>query len=133
MILLRPHHALCLQTFVGKGYSSGFSENMTRIHQDLNRCPGQPVSFVFGADEICRACPNLKDGVCLKEESCSELDRQVAEKLALKSGDVLSWGTVAALVKKRLLNTGAYQRICRGCSWEELCTAQREGLTNAAE
>ena len=32
---IRPHHLLCLQFFEGKGYSNGFVENMTKIHNEM--------------------------------------------------------------------------------------------------
>lgn len=99
MIRLRPHHALCLQTYVGKGYSNAFSENMTKISQALNQRPTQMVHFTLGADEICAACPNLQNGVCSKEDSCAKLDRLAWEAMALGCGEVLSWEEATQLVR----------------------------------
>lgn len=30
-VRLRPHHLLCMQTFVGNGYSEAFVENMKQV------------------------------------------------------------------------------------------------------
>ena len=36
---LRPHHLLCLQTFVGRGYSEEFVEHMTLVKKQLATDP----------------------------------------------------------------------------------------------
>ena len=126
MIRLRPHHALCLQTYVGKGYSNAFSENMTKISQAFNKRPTLLVHFTLGADEICAACPNLQNGVCSKEDSCAELDRLAWEAMALGCGEVLSWEEATQLVRQNLLETGKYHALCDGCTWEAVCTTQRQ-------
>lgn len=131
MIRLRPHHALCLQTYVGKGYSDAFAENMTKISQALAKRPTQMVHFTLGADEICEACPNLQNGVCSKEDSCAELDRLSWEAMKLGCGEVLTWAEATQLVQQNLLETGTYHALCDGCTWEGICTAQRKYGTNA--
>lgn len=131
MIRLRPHHALCLQTYVGKGYSDSFAENMTRISQALAQRPTQMVHFTLGADEICQACPNLQNGVCSKEESCGTLDQLAWTAMELGCGEVLTWAEATRLVEQNLLKTGRYHALCDGCTWEEICTAQRKHETHA--
>ncbi len=131
MIHLRPHHALCLQTYVGKGYSDSFAKNMTKISQELSQRPTQLVHFNLGADEICAACPNLQNGVCSKEESCAELDRLAWEGMALGCGEVLTWAEVTQLVQNNLVKTGKYHALCDGCTWEAVCTAQRQAQSES--
>ena len=130
MIHLRPHHALCLQTYVGKGYSDAFAKNMTQISEKLAQRPAQLVHFNLGADEICQACPHLQNGVCSKEASCAELDRLAWDAMALGCGEVLTWAEATQLVEQNLLRTGKFHQLCDGCTWEELCTARRQSLTN---
>ena len=49
---LRPHHLLCLQTFVGRGYSEEFVEHMTLVKRQLADDPGTPITLVHGADDL---------------------------------------------------------------------------------
>ena len=56
---LRPHHALCAQFFVGKGYSAQFVEHMKRVLSELDR--GADVTLTDGCDAICAGCPNNRD------------------------------------------------------------------------
>ena len=62
MIRLRPHHGMCLAYFEGKGYSDGFTGNMQHMLELLEK--GADVEMAVFGDEICKACPNLKHGVC---------------------------------------------------------------------
>ena len=34
-VRLRPHHLLCLLSYIGRGYSPAFSANMTRVARRL--------------------------------------------------------------------------------------------------
>ena len=46
---LRPHHLLCLQTFIGRGYSEEFIEHMTLVKKQLTTNPRTPITLVSGA------------------------------------------------------------------------------------
>ena len=49
---LRPHHLLCLQSFVGHGYSEEFVQQMSVVKQQLTDSPDTPVKIV---QAICSA------------------------------------------------------------------------------
>lgn len=70
MIRLRPHHGMCLAYFEGKGYSDGFTGNMQHMLELLEK--GADVEMAVFGDEICKACPNLKHGVCLLDSELRE-------------------------------------------------------------
>ena len=82
MIRLRPHHGMCLAYFEGKGYSDGFTENMQHMLELLEK--GADVEMAVFGDEICKACPNLKHGVCLSADLVEHYDRKVLEYCGLK-------------------------------------------------
>lgn len=65
---LRPHHLLCLQSFVGHGYSEEFVQQMSAVKQQLTNAPDTPVKIVRGADMLCRHCPNCKMGTCTSDK-----------------------------------------------------------------
>ena len=53
MIELRPHHILCFQSYIGKGYSSDFTDNMDYIVSKLRENPKEELCLVDGLDHIC--------------------------------------------------------------------------------
>ena len=55
---LRAHNLLCIQGFVGKGYSPEFVANMKRIVGGL--LGRTEVTVVEEPDGLCSACPNLR-------------------------------------------------------------------------
>ena len=50
-VRLRAHHLLCMLTYIGKGYSPAFTDNMTVIAGRVSA--GENVEIVDGPDEIC--------------------------------------------------------------------------------
>ena len=79
---LRPHHLLCLQSFVGHGYSEEFVQQMSVVKQQLTDSPDTPVKIVRGADMLCRHCPNCKMGTCTSDKPAI-FDQLVLNRLPL--------------------------------------------------
>ena len=50
-VRLRAHHLLCMLTYIGKGYGTAFTDNMTVIAGRVSA--GENVEIVDGPDEIC--------------------------------------------------------------------------------
>ena len=119
MIRLRPHHGMCLAYFEGKGYSDDFTENMQHMLELLEK--GAEVEMTVSGDEICKACPNLKSGVCLSADLGEHHDRKVLEHCGLKEKGSLSFREVVDNVQKNIIETGKREEICGGCQWNEIC------------
>ena len=124
IIRLRPHHALCLRHFVGKGYSPAFVENMTALHARLNDGSRQMVQIILHRDSVCAACPHDVDFACETEEKVRALDATVAEKCGLRSGQWISWQELCALIDERLMPDGSMPQVCEICEWYSLCLRQ---------
>ena len=62
-LILRGHHLLCLQGFQGYGYDENFVKNMAEINQS-RKLDDTTISITNEADDICKACPNLKNNLC---------------------------------------------------------------------
>lgn len=107
MTRLRGHHALCILSFEGKGYSSTFVENMKRIIQNL-----ETIEFVDGCDEICKACPHNKNGQCISSK-VARYDKMLREKFPLKQ---YIWNEI----KGKLRNLDLSE-ICSDCQWYSIC------------
>lgn len=94
MLRLRPHHLNCIPRFQGRGYSDEFCENMNKIKARFDS--KEEYKLVFGADDVCRCCPNLINGVCKDEAKVSVFD-----KLSISEKDI--------------------SKICSSCQWYSMC------------
>lgn len=124
-VRLRPHHLLCMLTFIGKGYSEAFTANYRSIARRLSA--GENILIVEGPDDIC--APLLGDsGAHCRFESVVERDRLAAlavEKLLGQTVDPgMSIHPDAALLDtmRTVFAEGALRTGCGGCEWSPLCT-----------
>lgn len=116
---LRPHHALCIRFFRGKGYSKDFTDNMIKTIQRLNN--GEEFTFATGMDTLCFRCPNNISGTCTSEKKVQHYDRKVSELLDLKEGSLLDYQTLYQKISSAIMDKGLFDSICKDCSWQELC------------
>ena len=121
IIRLRPHHALCLRHFVGKGYDEAFVENMTAIHRRLNSGQRQRVQIILHRDSLCQACPHDVDYACETEEKVRYLDAAVADACNLRSGQWLSWQELCDLIDRHMMAHGQMPACCQVCEWFDTC------------
>ena len=124
---LRPHHLLCLQSFVGHGYSEEFVQQMSVVKQQLTDSPDTPVKIVRGADMLCRHCPNCKMGTCTSDKP-EIFDQLVLNILArspqYRTADGLSATpelTVYGIPESLTMSQELIETCCPGCEWEYLC------------
>lgn len=123
-VRLRPHHLLCVLTYVGKGYSPAFTANMTRIAERLRS--GEVIEIVEGPDDICAPLLNDLDPHC-HHASVTLRDRAAVDDIAPVLKLNIRAGTRLALVDgvvSRLRGRFASAKIrhaCGGCQWNELC------------
>jgi len=125
-IRLRPHHLLCLLTYVGKGYSPAFTANYDVIAGRLSR--GEEIEIISGPDDVC--APLLEDGEphCFNE-SVVERDRLAARDVGALVGQDIAPGVVLRLEPQRLAElragfaSGQVRAACADCEWSELCSA----------
>ncbi len=134
-VRLRPHHLLCILTYVGKGYSPAFTANMSAIVERLSA--GEEVEIVEGPDEICAPLHDDPEAHC-RCESVSGRDRaaakEVGELLALtvQSGTrfVLSDARIRTL--RHAFARGHARSACAQCEWSDLCgSVAASGFTDA--
>lgn len=118
MIRLRPHHLLCFQSYVGRGYSSEFRDNMDRVYRQLKSRPGQAIEIIFGLDEICRFCPsNIGNEYCESQEKVAEIDRKTIEFLDLKERAYIYEDLLSKIYE--ILRKDDFHSICSECQWYE--------------
>lgn len=120
---LRPHHLLCIQKFTGHGYDAEFTENMKSVITELVKMPETEITLRCGFDVLCGKCPNRCGAECKTEEKVSVLDRGVLSACGLSDGETLPWDELRRLAKEAVFDTDGFHKICRECSWYELCLA----------
>ena len=121
IIRLRPHHALCLCHYVGKGYNEAFVENMSEIHRRLFSGERQMVQIILHRDSLCSDCPKEHNAVCEREVWVQNLDRAVAKACGLRSGLWISWQELSALMDEKIFHTEEWDHLCTGCEWYDIC------------
>ncbi|RUM96292.1 DUF1284 domain-containing protein [Pseudaminobacter arsenicus] len=125
-IRLRPHHLLCLLTYVGKGYSPAFTANYDVIAERVAR--GEDILIVSGPDDICAPLLNDADPHCVCE-SVTERDRlavrDVSALLAVPVGDGQKMVLDAAFLWRirEAFSAGKVRNACVGCQWYDLCSS----------
>lgn len=119
-ILLRPHHALCIRFFEGKGYSGEFTRHMAEIIRMLQE-PGRSIVLVDEEDEICRKCPNHLENGCRQKEKVKGYDGRVIDMTGVSCGEEMDFRRLQELVEKKITDAGKFHEICSDCGWAEIC------------
>ncbi|MFN4010615.1 MAG: DUF1284 domain-containing protein [Pannonibacter sp.] len=123
-IRLRPHHFLCMLTFVGEGYSPRFVLNYGRIIDRIRA--GEQIVLVEGPDDICAPLLSTEDPHC-HNESVKVRDAQALADVAALTGLALDTGVElvldGALIARLQAGfaAGAIRKACSGCQWSGLC------------
>lgn len=134
-IRLRAHHLLCIPGFQGIGYTTDFIHNLYRVKRMVEEQPGLAIEVVDGCDDICRACPNMRDGTCYRGDekpngTVREIDRRVLERLGVRPGDRLRSAELYARIGEKI-RPDDIGEICNGCEWLRLGFC-RHGLAGLA-
>jgi hypothetical protein len=124
-VSIRPHHLLCILTYLGKGYTAAFVRNYGTIVDRLNR--GEGIRLVAGPDDIC--LPMLRETGChCRNESVNLRDRQALEDIRAALGVPRAFGDTIVLdagntgLLRKAFAAGTVRTACQGCEWHALCT-----------
>lgn len=124
-VFLRPHHLLCMLTYLGKGYTPDFVANYDGIIARLNE--GEALQIVDGPDDICRpmlqepGCHCHNDSVRQRDsEAAAEIGRLLARDLS--GGDSLRLDAETVTKLRAAFAEDTIRTACSGCEWQELCT-----------
>lgn len=120
IILIRPHHCLCSQFFVGNGYSDEFVENMTNILDKLNS-QNLKVRIFEHCDDICSCCPKNTGGECENGEDVLAVDKKCLDEYKIKTGDEFFWNDLREKVVSKIKAENKLPSVCDGCSWRSIC------------
>ncbi|TYC50376.1 DUF1284 domain-containing protein [Rhodobacterales bacterium] len=123
---LRPHHLLCMLTYLGKGYTPAFVANYDRIVARVNS--GEDIVLTDGPDAICG--PMLNESIChCHETRIQARDQAAARDISATLGQTVETGATLRLGARdvaTLRNAFAKDNIrsaCKDCQWDTLCSA----------
>jgi uncharacterized protein len=124
-IHLRPHHLLCMLTFIGKGYSPAFVANLEQVVRRLSTGT-ETIEIVVGPDAIC--APLLCEADChCHRASVLERDRLAMQAISALLARPLGPGSHLLLSPADLgqlraaFAAGTIREACTGCQWKPLC------------
>ena len=123
MFEIRAHNLLCIQGFVGMGYSDKFIKNMSSVVMQLNNSPDQVIKVTTSPDHICEACPHLSNSGCtLKgdghEKHMRFQDLEVLQRLGLRNDEEMKWIDITKRISEKIEGRDL-KHICAGCPWLE--------------
>ena len=124
-VRLRPHHLLCMLTFIGKGYTETFTEIYIRIAARLSA--GEDILVVEGPDDICAPMLGEADMHCLNE-SVTDRDIKASEavgaliKMPAGPGASITPGADFLQRMRAAFGDGSIREACQRCEWSPLCT-----------
>jgi uncharacterized protein len=124
-VSIRPHHLLCLLTYLGKGYTQEFVSNYNGIVVRLNA--GEEIEIISGPDEICQPMLSELDCHC-HNESVRDRDLIALSEIGMALG--VTYNTDDRFVVSRQMLSalrtafaaGTIRTACDGCEWHDLCT-----------
>ncbi len=124
-VTLRPHHLLCLLTYVGKGYSPAFVENYDRIIARLGA--GEEIAMTEGPDDICApiACDlaeHCHGASVISRDACAARDVGRVLGMTIASGTRLTLTADRRATLRAAFASGDIRSACTGCNWSELCS-----------
>lgn len=116
MIRIRPHHLICMQAYIGKGYSEEFVENMNFVVKSLRENENQTIEIVDSNDDICLKCPNNINGTkCISNDKVLFIDEKIVELLNLETGKY-SYRFLLEILEDKF-NEKVFKEICSECEW----------------
>ncbi|KIC45337.1 2Fe-2S ferredoxin [Ruegeria sp. ANG-S4] len=125
-VRLRAHHLLCILTYVGKGYSPAFTNNMTAIAGRISA--GESIVIVEGPDDIC--APLLaEDNAHCRDEHVHNRDLQAAKdvnrvlQVQTHAGAKIKLDKGSLLRLRTTFTQNQLRPACIGCKWGDLCTS----------
>lgn len=125
-VRLRPHHLLCILTYIGKGYGQDFTANMTAVVRRI--ASGETIEVISGPDDICSPCHREKASHC-HNARITRRDENAAQDISRYLGIVVGTGSKIDLnismrmVLRQLFAAEKIRSACFECEWANFCGA----------
>ena len=103
---------------------------MTKVNSQ-RKSDTTTVSIVNSPDDICKACPNLKNGICedeIQNERIVSMDNEVLKKID-PSKEYLA-PDLFKIIDDVFSTKESVSEICSNCMWHEKCLFYQKLLNN---
>ena len=117
MYQLRGHHIFCMVGYQGVGYSKEYADNMTAVHNKLQRQPQKLVQLISGPDMLCAKFPCYQENHCHEKRIYAQ-DAAILDFLGLQVGQIVSWATIEQRLKI-YAKPNSIQTLCGHCTWRK--------------
>lgn len=111
-------------TYVGKGYSPGFTARFDEIAARLSL--GEEILVVAGPDDICAPLLSKADAHCVRPGAGAR-DARAAVAVAgllgrpVAAGECLALDAAELARMREAFRVGAIRAACQDCAWSGLC------------
>jgi hypothetical protein len=112
MVSLRAHHLLCFLGFRGLGYNQRFIQNFSRIRAQILGDPELILKLEVHADDICKSCPKLHNGICINNDKVRKKDEFMIDFLTTDEIAVKN-----AYQRIKALEEEKFKNLCQNCEW----------------
>lgn len=119
--VIRPHHILCINNFIGNGYSNEFSKNMGNIKKVLESNYTATVLIKLGCDDICNMCPHRMGYKCNFQAKVNIYDKNALSVLKINEGCHYSWSELCKKFNTEIILHRKLNEVCNDCSWKDIC------------
>lgn len=125
-IRLRPHHLLCMLTYVGEGYSKAFIKNFDALCEKINQ--GEAIAIIVsGPDDICAPLLCEEENCHCMEPDILDNDKKALDAInrtlscCLHCGDKVTLSAEFIEELRTHFKSGEIRPACSGCEWFDLC------------
>jgi hypothetical protein len=120
-IKLRGHHLICLHFFRGEGYNPEFVANLREVIKTAEA--GEEIEVYSEADDVCKMCPYLKEGICFYDKDAEaeirEMDKVALRLLRLKTHRRVKWLDIREKIPQIFREWA--REYCKNCNWRKVC------------
>lgn len=134
MIILRPHHLLCIKGYKGYNYNAAQVGVWDRVTKFLKDNPDTDIFIGQGKDSLCSTCPaglNSNNGIkiCI-EKNIRDLDVKVRQFLGLSIGEKKKFSELMDILNKKFTRE-KHEELCSKCFWWQkgLCRDSFKSVT----
>ena len=122
-IRLRYHHLLCINFFIGKGYSNEFVENF-KIWKKYLETNNPYIEIVETKDVICDKCPNWKIDKCKDQQKVLEYDNNI--KNYLPKNGAYKYLDLIKMINEKIIEKIPVKDLCKDCQYLSICSSIQE-------
>lgn len=136
-VRLRPHHLLCMLTYLGKGYTPTFIKNFDALATRI--ASGEMIQVVHGPDDVCAPLHSgipgyhCVDGEISLRDTFATQDLEALLDIGLRKNMRLQVDAERLTQMRQAFQAGTIRRACKKCLWDNVCTEVAQNAFQAPD